>query len=324
MDETAISGRVRCAQKHRRMASVDEAIRGNQMKSLQGVAPDPVDASATPGVGVIQRTFAIIRAIGSAQPDGCRVTHLAKVIGLSQPTVHRLLRALTEEGIVEQDAGTKLYQLSVEFFALAAQAGNPNGMRDLCRPALLQLCSSLGESIFLMARSSFDGVCLDMCEGPFPIRTFTGDIGGRVALGVGQGSLAILAFLPEDEREEIIRYNVPRLRAYGVLDEVYLRTEIERTRSLGYAGRNTGLLEGMAGVAVPILDRSGHAVAALSIGTLATRLDDDRLPVVVDLLRRHADKIGPRTNPFDAAVRRSLHGGARRKIQPEEVRMHST
>ncbi|OXH84451.1 IclR family transcriptional regulator, partial [Burkholderia multivorans] len=119
---------------------------------------------------------------------------------------------------------------------------------------------------------------LDLCEGPFPIRSFTGDIGGRVALGVGQGSLAILAFLPEAEREEVIRFNVPRIRGYGVLDEVYLRTEIDRVRQLGYAGRNSGVLDGMAGVAVPILDRTGYPVGALSVGTLASRLGDDRMP----------------------------------------------
>jgi len=260
------------------------------------------------GAGVLQRAFAVIRALGEAQADGSRVTALAKAVGLTQATVHRLLQGLIAEGVVEQDEGTKRYRLSVDFFALAAQAGNPSGMRTLCRPALLRLCASLGDTIVLLVKSSFDAVCLDMCEGPFPIRSFTGDIGGRVALGVGQGSLAILAFQPEAEREEIIRFNVPRLRSYGVLDEVYLRTEIERVRKLGYAGRNTGVLEGMAGVAVPILDQNGCAVGALSVGTLAARLTEDRLPTIVELLKRQAEIIGPQTNPFDVAVRRPMHG----------------
>ena len=117
-------------------------------------------------------------------------------------------------------------------------------------------------------------------------------------------ALAILAFLPEAEREEVIRFNLSRVREYGVFDEVYLRTEIERVRQLGYAGRNTGLLEGMAGVAVPILDREGRAVAALSVGTISARLNDDRLPTVVELLKREAAAIGPKINPFDATLRR--------------------
>lgn len=284
------------------MNSTAEGKAGHQVR--------PDTGADKPGVGSLPRAFAIIRALADAPPAGERVTALARAVGLTQATVHRILRSLIAERIVEQDANSKRYRLGVEFFALAAQAGNPNGLRTLCRPSMLRLCASLGETIFLLVRSGFDAVCLDMCEGPFPIRSFTGDIGGRVALGVGQGSLAILAFLPEAEREEIIRYNVPRIRGFGVLDEVYLRTEIERVRRLGYAGRNSGVLEGMAGVAVPILDRSARAVAALSVGTLASRLGEDRLPTIVELLRRQADAIGPLANPFDVALRRPSQSAA--------------
>jgi DNA-binding IclR family transcriptional regulator len=252
----------------------------------------------------VRRAFAIVRALAQTQATGGRVTHLAKATGLTQATTHRLLQSLAAENIVEQDAQSKRYRLSLDFFTLAARAGDSMDLRALCRPSLLRLCASLGDTIFLLVRSGFDAVCLDRSEGPFPIRSFTGDIGGRVALGVGQGSMAILALLPEAEREEVIRFNLPRVREFGVLDEVYLRTEIERVRQIGYAGRNTGLLEGMAGVAVPILDREGRAVAALSVGTISSRLSEDRLPTVVELLKREAAAIGARINPFDATLRR--------------------
>lgn len=252
----------------------------------------------------VQRAFAILRALATTQAKGGRITHIAKATGLTQATTHRLLQSLVAEHVVEQDASTKLYRLSIDFFALAAQAGNSMDLRALCRPSMLRLCASLGDTIFLLVRSGFDAVCLDRSEGPFPIRSFTGDIGGRVALGMGQGSLAILAFLPESEREEVIRYNLPRMREYGVYDEVYLRTEIERVRQSGYAGRNTGLLDGMAGVGVPVLDREGRAVAALSVGTISSRLSPDRLPTVAELLKREATAIGAQLNPFDATLRR--------------------
>ena len=245
--------------------------------------------------GGVPRVFSVIRALGAVQGEGGRVTQIARSVGLTQATTHRLLQSLMAEGMVEQDERSKLYRLSIDFFALAASAGNPGDLRSICRPVLLRLCASLGDSIFLLARSGFDAVCLDRS---------TGDIGGRIALGVGQGALAILAFLPEAEREEVIRFNLSRVREYGVYDEVYLRTEIERVRQAGYAGRNTGLLEGMAGVAVPILDREGRAVAALSVGTIADRLNADRMPTVVELLKREAAAIGPKINPFDATLRR--------------------
>ncbi len=248
----------------------------------------------------VQRAFSIIRALAATQAKGGRITHIAKATGLTQATTHRILQSLVAERVVEQETGSKLYRLSIDFFALAAQAGNTMDLRSLCRPSMLRL----GDTIFLLVRSGFDAVCLDRSEGPFPIRSFTGDIGGRVALGMGQGGLAILAFLPETEREEVIRYNLPRVREFGVYDEVYLRTEIERVRELGYAGRNTNLLDGMAGVGVPVLDREGRAVAALSVGTISSRLSPDRLPTVVELLKREATAISAQINPFDSTLRR--------------------
>ncbi|RAU42155.1 MULTISPECIES: IclR family transcriptional regulator [unclassified Pseudomonas] len=262
------------------------------------------DQAGDVGVGAVSRLFAVLRCLGDGPPDGERASQVAQRIGLSQPTTHRLLRSLLDEGMVEQDARSKRYRLSLEFFALAARAGQTGNLRDVVRPSLLRLSASLGDSLFLLARSGFDAVCLDRSEGPYPIRTFTGDIGGRVALGVGQGSLAILAFLPEEERDTVIRYNLPRLRDFHLYDEVMLRSEIDSVRQLGYAARNTGVLEGMAGLAVPILDREGRAVAALSVATITDRLNAERMPTVVEMLKREAMAIGQKINPFDPVLRR--------------------
>ncbi len=266
----------------------------------------------------LQRGLAILRVLaetdesGSDSGSGMRLTDIARALDLTPPTVHRILKTLLDEGMVEADKTTKRYRLGIDFFALAARAGNPGNLRDVCRPIILRLSATLRDTIFLLVRSGFDAVCLDRSEGPVPIRSFTGDIGGRIALGIGQGSISILAFLPEEEREEVIRFNLPRMHGLGFLDEVYLRTEIARVRDLGYASRSTGLLPGMAGVAVPILDQQGHAVAAISVGTIAERLNDDRLPVVVDILKREAAGVSRLISPFDPVLRRpaSVLGGS--------------
>lgn len=142
-------------------------------------------------------------------------------------------------------------------------------------------------------RSGYDALCLDRCEGPFPIRSFTNDVGGRVALGVGQVAMVLLAYLPEAERDEVIRFNVPRLRDLGVYDEVYLRAEIDRVRAQGYCSRETGVIPGMTGAALPMFDRNGRVVAAISVGTLIDRLREDRLPTVVKLLKAEGGKHRP-------------------------------
>jgi len=263
----------------------------------------PKNEKSNASVTGVQRTVALLRTLAAASDAGLRITELAREAELSPATAHRLLQTLMGEGVVEQDQGSKRYRLGLDFFCLAARAGQASMFVRQCRPAMLRLCASLGDTIFLMQRSGFDAVCVDRVEGPFPIRSFSGDIGGRVALGVGQAALAILAFQPAEECDEIIRFNLSRLREYRVYDEVYLRIEIERVRKEGYAAANTGLLEGMAGVAVPILDGTGRAVAALSVGTLANRLNPQRLPTVVEMLQREAKAIGARVNPFDASLR---------------------
>lgn len=260
----------------------------------------------------LRRALGLLRILGAGDQEGLRLKDIALAAGASQPTVHRAMQDLVAEGFVEQVAGGKRYRLGLDFFVLAARAGQAGGLRDLARPALLRLSATLTDTVFLLVRDRYDVVCIDRIEGPFPIRSFTGDIGGRVPLGLGQGSLAILAHLPEDEREAVIRFNIPRLLDRGFLDEAGLRAALERAREQGWVNLNTGLIPGMAGLGVPIFDAEGRAVAALSIGTLAERLSAERLPNVVRILQAEAVALGRRLNPFDASLRypsRSLGGG---------------
>ena len=274
------------------------------MESAERNAADRDDKA----VSSLHRAVEIVKALARASEVGLRVSELCQQLGQTQATTHRLLQQLIDEGLVEQGAQSKRYRLAIDFFALAARAGDGGGLRALCRPALLRLGASLGDSVFLLVRSAFDAVCLDRFEGPFPIRSFTGDIGGRVPLGVGQGAMAILAYLPEPERDEVMRYNVPRIRHMNSLDEVYLRTEAARVLAQGYAATNSGLLDGMAGAAVPVFDRNGRVLAALSVGTLTARLNPERLPVVIELLQREARALAGQINPFDPALRRPSDG----------------
>lgn len=263
----------------------------------------------------LQRAMQLLQVLGQAGPS--RVSDLARALGYTQATTHRLLQQLIEGGLVCQSAQDKRYALGLGLFALAARAGDMGGLRALCRPALMRLGAALGDSVFLLVRFGFDAMCLDRWEGPFPIRSFTGDIGGRIPLGVGQGAMAILAHLPEAEREEVLRHNVPRLVGMGSVDGVFLRTEIVRTRSQGYSHTHTGVLEGMAGVGVPLFDAAGRVVAALSVGTLAARLSGERLPVVVELLLREARALSPQINPFDRSLRRPAE--ALRPAHPDKA-----
>lgn len=250
-----------------------------------------------------RRMLIVMKALAEADRTGMRLTDIAKAVGCNQPTAHRALQDLLAEGFAEQVANSKRYRLSLAFFSLAARVGSADGLRELARPALLRLSSTLMDTIFLLVRSSYDAVCLDRVEGPFPIRSFTGDIGGKVPLGIGQGSIAILAHLPEAEREAVIRFNMPRILDRTPLDEASFRLLLVNAREEGYVIFNSGLIPGMAGVAVPVHDAGGTVVAALSVGTLSDRVQGDRLHVIVDLLKGEARNLGRQINPFDPTLR---------------------
>jgi len=188
------------------------------------------------GQGVLQRAFAVLRVLADAKGEKLRLTDIAARTGQAQATVHRVLQGLMQEGVVEQPAQSKGYQLSVAFFSLAAAAGtHQSSLRSLYRPALLRLSGMLNDTIFLLVRSGFDAVCVDRVDGAFPVRSHTGDIGGRVPLGMGQGGLVLLASLPEAEREEVIRFNIPRLHHLGFVDEISMRVRIRECLELRYA-----------------------------------------------------------------------------------------
>ena len=97
--------------------------------------------------------------------------------------------------------------------------------------------------------------------------------------------------------------SVARLRSLGAHDEVCLRTEAARVRAQGFANANSGLSDGMAGVAVPVFDGNGWVVAAFSVGALTEQLNAERLPVVA-LLQREAQALVIQINPLDRALRR--------------------
>lgn len=232
-----------------------------------------------------------------------RLSDISMITGITSASVHRILKSLIDEGVVEQGSN-KLYSISLDFFALAASAGQKYGLKELARPVLLRLGTRLNDSVFFLVRHGYDAVCIDRHEGPFPIQTFTENVGGKVALGVGQGAMVILAYLSENEQEEVLRYNIARLREYNIYDEVSIRTEIKKIRELGYCAKNNGLLDGVLGLAVPVFDCNGEIIGALSIATLAEKLNSERMPVVANLMKQEAENLSRLINPFDLNLRR--------------------
>jgi len=255
--------------------------------------PRKADAAAPPrltGTQSIERALTLLREIAAHNRGGSRLLDLSTRTGLQRPTVHRMLKCLAAESMVQQDPESHRYYLGPMVFELGLTASPRFNLREICHPALTRIAQATGDTVFLTQRSGLDVVCLDRHEGAFPIKTFTLEVGMRRPLGVGTGSLAILSALPEDEIQKVVAANAPRLPEYG-LNAATLLGQVKRAQKLGYAMREAPGLAGVRSVGQALRNQSGIAFAALSVSTISSRMSEKRLGEVAQLLKNESRQL---------------------------------
>jgi len=154
------------------------------------------------------------------------------------------------------------------------------------RPVLTQIGERFGSSCFLLDRSGLDAVIVDMHIEQSSVRILGDGIGGRLPLGFGLGSTAILALQQEDNREAILVANESRYRELGH-DPKAIRERVQVVAGLGYDFRHSAFISGVTGVSVPIVERDGSCRSALTVSTLSEQFGDERLPEILAALQHH-------------------------------------
>lgn len=236
------------------------------------------------GTQSIERALTLLREIAAHNRSGSRLLDLATRTGLQRPTVHRMLKCLAAENMVQQNAESHRYFLGPMVFELGLTAAPRFNLREICHPALARIAEATTDTVFLTQRSGLDSVCVDRHEGTFPIKTFTLEIGMRRPLGVGTGSLAILAALPDEEIRQIVNANAPRLPEYG-LSPNSLMGQVKTTQRSGFAVRETPNLAGVRSVAQAVHNQGGIPFAALSISAISSRMNEKRVTELAAMLR---------------------------------------
>jgi DNA-binding IclR family transcriptional regulator len=245
------------------------------------------EASRLSGTQSIERALLLMREIAAHNRTGSRLLDLANRTGLQRPTVHRMLKCLSFENMVQQDPDSHRYYLGPMVFELGLTAAPRYSLREICHPAMARIAEATGDTVFLTQRSGLDAVCLDRQEGTFPIKTFTLEIGMRRPLGVGTGSLAILSALSEEEVKHVVASNTARLPEYG-LTPTSLVAQVKRAQKLGYAVREMPSLAGVRSIGHALHNQSGVPFAALSISAISSRMNEKRVGELATLLRNEA------------------------------------
>ncbi|MHA7685273.1 IclR family transcriptional regulator [Cupriavidus sp. PET2-C1] len=245
------------------------------------------------GAQSIRRALAVLRIVATGQERGVRLVDVVRSTGLSRPTVHRILRVLVEEGAVEQDAGTRRYLIGNEVTLLGLARAARFPLRAVAEPYMQYLSETLGDTTFLTVANGDDSVCIGRWPGSYPVKVLSIDVGARRPLGVGVSGLVLLAALPDDELERIVRRNAQRLASLRI-DTKELVSRAHEVRRRGYAYAPVGVVPGSRAVAVPVYDAAGTVVAGMALATITDRLPDSRLTSIIKEMERQAELIRKR------------------------------
>jgi DNA-binding IclR family transcriptional regulator len=218
----------------------------------------------------VERSCRILRALSDPSVD--RLTAIALATALDKATVSRVLEVLVRDGFVERDALTKRYTLGAELLVLGSAALKCFDPKPVARPSLLRLAGSFEDTVILSLPSGVESLCVDVLEGRFPIKANYLTVGSRRPLGVGAGSLALLAWMPQEERQAALAVIGPQLQRYPRLDAELLERHARKARDQGYVVMLDAVVERMGGIAAPVLGPDGRPVAAISIAALSDRI----------------------------------------------------
>ncbi len=239
------------------------------------------------GAQSIGRAVRVLRHVGALGDAG--LADMVAASGLPKPTVRRILLALIDAALVEQDPGTRRYHLGVETYVLGQLALDRFGVHDLAIDGLHRLARQSEDTAFLSVRRGFGTVCLLREEGRHPIRTHVLKPGDRHPLAAGAAGLAILSAMPHDDFEAALATNRPAIeRDYPDLDIADTRARVAVARRIGWS-LNPGLVfAGSWGIAAPVRDPRGRPIAALTLAAIESRLQADRQAQLGPLLCHEA------------------------------------
>lgn len=228
-----------------------------------------VDDTIASGVGVVDRSVAVLAALADAGP--LTLAELTAATGLPRPTAHRLATALEAHGLVGRDDAGR-FRLGARLVAWGSRAGAVPHLAEVAQPVLDRLRDATGESAQLFVRDGDHRVCLVVSERRSGLRD-TVALGAVLPIELGSGGKVLRAFDPGE--------TAPELAA---------------VRRAGYAASVAEREAGVASVSAPVRGPGGDVIAALSVSGPIERLGrapERRLrTVVVDAARDLEARIG--------------------------------
>ncbi|AWB94009.1 IclR family transcriptional regulator [Aeromicrobium chenweiae] len=240
---------------------------------------------------MVERIGALLRALGTFEPDGASTSDVARHVDLARATTHRLLSSLQDEGLVDRDRESGAWHLGPETYLLGSAATRRYDVTEHARAVVRRLAGTTGESAFLSVVRGDETVCLLREDGSFPLRSHVLHEGIRLPLGVASAGLATLALMPDREVEDYLG-RTDLVAQWGAAHSApAVRDRVAATRRDGFATNPGLLVEGSWGLGAAVFDERGRPAWALSLTGVETRFSAERRPQLGQLLLRAAHEL---------------------------------
>lgn len=260
----------------------------------------------TDGTQAVARAVSLLRHVATAGAAGSRLTDLAKRSELHNATAHRLLRAMTAEGLISYDPAEKRYYTGPEIFRFA-QAGRGPALSRLFRPAIERIAERTRLAAYLSVREGDEVVCVERVVGDSFVQVVPYTIGSRRPLGVGAAGIAILAALADEEVRQILDKHTPE-HASQALPGDRIQKIISEGRRNGFV-YNPGLfIKGVGGLGIPAFHAEG-GIASISVVGLEVQfagLPERRR--IAEILEQEVATVAARSLLPQAAAKRQVEG----------------
>jgi IclR family transcriptional regulator, acetate operon repressor len=240
--------------------------------------------------GMLGKGLRLLVALGD-HPEGAGVSQLARDVEVPVSTAHRLLAGMVPLGFVSFDRERRRYSLGLRTLELGQRVASARRLSDVALPTMRRVTQATGETSLLAVPSGEEVLYVERTESKH-LAQIWGAPGVRGSPHHTSLGKCLVAFLPEEEREELLaRLRLERLTPRTITDTEELREELLLTRERGYATNDGEHEEGVRAVGVPVIGRRAAAAAALSVATLTFRYSMEELEGFVPLLREAAREV---------------------------------
>jgi len=209
-----------------------------------------------------------------------KITEISSRLGLHKSTVHSLLKTLQLHGYIEQD-DNGLYRLGMKLLEKGQLLLRGLDIREVSNGYLKKLSEETGQTVHLVIQDGAEGVYIDKVEGSKAAIRYSW-IGRRIPLHSSAVGKVLAAYMEHVEREKLLEnYTYSVHTSNTITTEDKFLAELEQVREKGIAYDREENEVGVRCIAAPIYNHSRKVVAAISMSTLVTSVNDQELQDLV-------------------------------------------